>query len=391
MDGVIEGIKKSAPTVFSSAESSVDRCFELTLSSESPALIESLADYFTKYMQHVFSLSSHIKQLISEEKHEEKKMDFQEVASFGGWNSFRSSLELLRLSAQLSEQLHNFDKKLRTKLLSHKNFVFDNKLTRRQSNVTESDLLNGLVLALHLRDDLVSCNKLLAFFESLQKSTVLLVGPIGTFNSFQSVAASLVFEIAFGYVVKTLEKVPSLPCWNKMEKKKQEDESSSEEDEDVASDFNSTPSAYVRALSEHLFALPQQLQPFENDELIKRTLVATRKEKEEGLEEMEDSFVFHWVCKVSEQTCKEYVKRVLEIPSLTEKGVEQLRMDVEYFMNVLRAIDVPVDSDVMELFSLLSLSSVEVAEMSQDEKHEKTNLFAQISRMRGTPSAIEKN
>ena len=125
--------------MFSCGESSIDRCFDFTLGTESLALIDSITEFFNKYIQSFFSLLSELKKIYNEVNERKTNNNKEEdVLPFQNWSDFQSALDLTRIGSLLKEKFYSFDKKLKMKLFSFKSFVFDVNTPRNISKLNET-------------------------------------------------------------------------------------------------------------------------------------------------------------------------------------------------------------------------------------------------------------
>jgi conserved oligomeric Golgi complex subunit 7 len=92
--------------------------------------------------------------------------------------------------------------------------------------------------------------------------------------------------------------------------------------------FSIAPLSYVTQIGEHLFELPQQLEPFASGEL---------QESDKGKEVNEDfdasGFIHQWISHVSRSTMSLYLQRITQIKHLTPLGIEQLIVDIGNYVS----------------------------------------------------------
>ena len=50
-----------------------------------------------------------------------------------------------------------------------------------------------------------------------------------------------------------------------------------------------------------------------------------------------------------------YVQKIMEIPSLTDNGSQQLATDISYLINMLSALDISIDPNLEKINSLLNI------------------------------------
>lgn len=85
------------------------------------------------------------------------------------------------------------------------------------------------------------------------------------------------------------------------------------------------------------------------------------------------------------------ISRSLSEPrSSCAQGTKQLLADLQYFRNVLSALEIALLPEFDEVQKLLSVSSDELKGMLNDKEREPTPVFEKIAAMRGVSLAVEQ-
>jgi len=153
--------------------------------------------------------------------------------------------------------------------------------------------------------------------------------------------------------------------------------------------FSFAPSPYIARIGEHLLGLPQQLEPYADSEYL--TLGnqwlpyfdATRDTAPaEGEKELID-YTEPWIVSVVKTTIHDYLVRILEIPHLSDQGVKQLLADLQYFRNVLSALEISLQPDFDELQRYLATNQADLKALLAEKGQQESPLFLKVATMRG--------
>jgi hypothetical protein len=150
--------------------------------------------------------------------------------------------------------------------------------------------------------------------------------------------------------------------------------------------FSMQPSDYIIQIGEHLLTLVQQLEPYvkaeEEDEAESGLEVGRSGTTSSLVSELSPSFTaavpttssalsppdyvesdaLYWLSLLSRSTFRSLVSGVLSLRALSTRGARQLGTDVEYLINVLSALGLPMPPLVLKLAAWLALTEAQLAE-----------------------------
>ncbi|KXJ29523.1 conserved oligomeric Golgi complex subunit 7 [Exaiptasia diaphana] len=178
-------------------------------------------------------------------------------------------------------------------------------------------------------------------------------------------AHRLAFDVAFIQIKQQLSLVPSLQAWSAL---------SAESGSALSSElptFSFSPQGYITHIGDHLLTLPQQLEPFitqENPALsaaMKTGKLPFPDEQDEGVDPAS-----HWLGSIARGTLHTYTESILRIHELTPYSTKQLLADIEYFCNVLEALEVEPNTSLNDIMTLLKASPEEFHETAADKNVE---------------------
>jgi len=152
----------------------------------------------------------------------------------------------------------------------------------------------------------------------------------------------LVTAVMFQQVETALTKFVKLPVWSEA--------GSSTSDKGIAlPSFSCSPLEYITSIGEHLLVLPQHLEAY-----------APR--------EQEGHFVHTWISKLARMTADLYIGQLLTIPRLSPSGSAQLAADMQYLVNVLKALAIEPHPKLLQSIEALQASQQELEQSYANSK-----------------------
>jgi hypothetical protein len=140
-----------------------------------------------------------------------------------------------------------------------------------------------------------------------------------------------------------LEYVPSFAFWG------------AESGTNIEDRFSLSPSTYVTTIAEHILTLPQQFDPFIQDESISFALDRIPYSKDAIVSPQDPEFdvTFVWIICLVRKTEMYYSENILKIKRLSATGKRQLIADVTYFRNVMAALEIEISSELSSILCFL--------------------------------------
>ncbi|KAH8550738.1 Golgi complex component 7-domain-containing protein [Umbelopsis sp. PMI_123] len=91
-----------------------------------------------------------------------------------------------------------------------------------------------------------------------------------------------------------------------------------------------------------------------------------------------------WTLAICHGTMKSLVDHIsADIRALSPQGSQQLRVDIEYMVNVLSALDVRPSPTIIQLHMLLGLNDSELSDRLKEDKDDDDKLLQRVARLRG--------
>lgn len=359
----VRRMEESIPQVIVLLEASVDRCISFTGGSEADELILALDDIM---LQYISSLQETLKSLRSvcgvdntsdsggskketglEKKdgtHNPRRVD--SISNEEEWSIVQGALQILTVAECLTSRSSVFEASLRATLArlstSLSLSVFGSSSDQSQSRVVsdvgndEGSLIGRAALdvaAIRLIDVPDKAKKLFNLLDQ-SKDPRFHALPLASQRvaAFAETVNELVYDVLISKVRQRLSDVSRLPVWSSVE----------EQTAFPLPNFSAYPQSYVTSIGEYLLTLPQQLEPLAEG-------ISTDVNADEA-----QFFATEWMFKVAEGATALYVDQLRGIQYITDRGAQQLSVDIEYLSNVLSALSMPIPPVLATFHTCLS-------------------------------------
>ena len=144
-------------------------------------------------------------------------------------------------------------------------------------------------------------------------------------------AQNLAFNILTVPLKKQLVTVGTLPIWTNRA-------TSSSPFGISVPQFSLSPSPYATRIGEHLLALPQQIELYQDDEALKYSISSLPFYNDSMDGEVNAALV--WMTCVVRAAADSFSNSILSIERISTHGMQQLKEDVGYMINVFAAMEV---------------------------------------------------
>ncbi|XP_057952618.1 conserved oligomeric Golgi complex subunit 7 [Malania oleifera] len=362
----VRRMEESIPQVILLLEAAVERCISLTGGSEADELILALDDIMLQYISTlqetlkslrvvcgVDSVGDASKKELGLDKkegaHNARKVDM--VSNEEEWSIVQGALQILTVADCLTSRSSVFEASLRAtlaRLSTSLSFsVFGSSVDQNRSHVA-SDGGNGDyslagraaldVAAVRLVDIPEKARKLFNLLDQ-SKDPRFHALPLASQRvaAFADTVNELVYDVLISKVRQRLSDVARLPIWSSVE----------EPSAFPLPSFSAYPQPYVTSVGEYLLTLPQQLEPLA--EGISNSDANTDASTDEA-----QFFATEWMFKVAEGATALYMDQLRGIQYITDRGAQQLAVDIEYLSNVLSALSVPIPPILSTFHACLS-------------------------------------
>lgn len=360
----VRRMEESIPQVIILLEAAVERCITFTGGSEADELILALDDIM---LQYISSLQEVLKSLravcgvdvsidgVGAKKDggadrkdggsHAHKVDF--LSNEEEWAFVQGALQILTVADCLTSRSSVFEASLRATLarLSTNLSVaaYGSSLNQNQSHLASDTVSVELstagraaldVATLRLTDFPEKARKLFNLLEQAKDPRFHAL-PLASQRvaAFADAVNELVYDVLISKVRQHFNDLCRMPVWSSV-------------DEPTAfplPSFSSYPQSYVTNVGEYLLTLPQQLEP-----------LAEGISNSDGNADEAQFFATEWMFKVAEGATTLYMEQLRGIQHITDRGAQQLSVDIEYLSNVLSALSMPIPPVLSTFHTCLS-------------------------------------
>ncbi|CAH8330420.1 unnamed protein product [Eruca vesicaria subsp. sativa] len=370
----VRRMEESVPQVVVLLEAAVERCIGFTGGSEADELILAIDDIMLQYISMLQETLKSLRVVFgvdgtgdgvtskkdgsAEKRESSRKMD---LTSNEEWSIVQGALQILTVADCLTSRSSVFEASLRATLArlnsSLSISLFGTNLDQNLSHLTSEQTAGDLsmagrasldVAAIRLVDVPEKARKLLNLLEQ-SKDPRFHALPLASQRvaAFADTVNELVYDILISKVRQRLGEVSRLPIWSSVE----------EQTAFNLPNFSSYPQAYVTSVGEYLLTLPQQLEPLAEG-------ISTN-----GDANNEDAqfFATEWMFKVAEGATALYMEQLRGIQYISDRGAQQLCVDIEYLSNVLAALSMPIPPVLATFQTCLSTPRDELKDVMKSE------------------------
>ncbi|KAF4385395.1 hypothetical protein G4B88_005727 [Cannabis sativa] len=369
----VRRMEESIPHIIVLLEAAVERCINFTGGSEADELILALDDIL---LQYISALQETLKSLrvvcgVDQDGVGSKKemgLDKRDsntarkvelISNEEEWSIVQGALQILTVSDYLTSRSSVFEASLRAtlaRLSTTLSFsVFGSNVDQSPSHAGDDS--NGEasvggraaldVAAVRLVDIPEKARKLFNLlnqskdprFHTLQLASQRV-------KTFADTVNELVYDVLISKVRQRLSDVSRLPIWSSVE----------EQSAFPLPSFSAYPQAYVTSVGEYLLTLPQQLEP-----------LAEGISSNDANNEEAQFFATEWMFKVAEGATALYMEQLRGIQYITDRGAQQLSVDIEYLSNVLSALSMPIPPVLATFHTCLSTARDELKQLVKSD------------------------
>ncbi|TPX44946.1 hypothetical protein SeLEV6574_g04188 [Synchytrium endobioticum] len=307
-------------------ESAIARCQAFTFGFGSAGLLEALNAYIEKIA--ALYNTAILKNIGSNSSDANSE-----------WNQFQVGLRVLGICCTLVLRFHEVDSNVRRLLLYADGKIAP--LAGVTANIDEClsaiEMLRSSTLNSYALQSLISSTSASSSpspdSANTANSTILNINPL---EKLALHSQRLAFDTLTTPIRKQLDLIPMLQVWTS-----QRPTSSSPFGISVPQ-FSLSPSPYATRVGEHLLALPQQIELYQDDESLKYNIHDLPFYQESIDREVDAALV--WMTCVVRAVANYFSNAVLKIERLSTHGAQQLKEDVGYMINVFAAMEVEPDS-----------------------------------------------
>ncbi|PQQ04351.1 conserved oligomeric Golgi complex subunit 7 [Prunus yedoensis var. nudiflora] len=359
----VRRMEESIPQVIVLLEAAVERCISLTGGSEADELILAIDDVMLQYISTLQETLKSLrvvcgvdhgsdglgskKEVGLDKKDGQSARRVDSISNEEEWSIVQGALQILTVADCLTSRSSVFEASLRATLARLSTTlsvsVFGSSVDQNLSHVPSDDgngepSLGGRaaldVAAVRLIDVPEKARKLFNLLNQ-SKDPRFHALPLASQRvaAFADTVNELVYDVLISKVRQRLSDVSRLPIWSSVE----------EQSAYHLPTFSAYPQAYVTSIGEYLLTLPQQLEP-----------LAEGISNSDANNDEAQFFATEWMFKVAEGATALYMEQLRGIQYITDRGSQQLSVDIEYLSNVLSALSMPIPPVLATFHTCLS-------------------------------------
>lgn len=344
----VRRMEESIPQVIVLVEAAIERCINFTGGSEADELVLALDDIMLQYLS---TLNETLKSLRTvcgvdsssdgigskrdsglDKKEGHKRVDL--ISNEEEWSIVQGALQILTVADCLTSRSSVFEASVRATLARLSTSlslpVLNPRLdqNQRQLSSDDGDVNKAIgratldMATVRLVDAPEKARKLFNLLEQ-SKDPRFHALPLASqrVSAFAETVNELVYDVLISKVRQRLSDVSRLPIWSSVE----------EPSAFPLPSFSAYPQPYVTGVGEYLLTLPQQLEP-----------LAEGISSDDANADEAQFFATEWMFKVAEGATAIYMEQLRGIQYISDRGAQQLSVDIEYLSNVLSALSVPI-------------------------------------------------
>lgn len=379
----VRRMEESIPQVIVLLEAAVERCISLTGGSEADELILAIDDIMLQYISTLQETLKSLrvvcgvdhgsdglgskKEVGLDKKDGQSARRVDSISNEEEWSIVQGALQILTVADCLTSRSSVFEASLRATLARLSTTlsvsVFGSSVDQNLSHVPSDDgngepSLGGRaaldVAAVRLIDVPEKARKLFNLLNQ-SKDPRFHALPLASQRvaAFADTVNELVYDVLISKVRQRLSDVSRLPIWSSVE----------EQSAYHLPTFSAYPQAYVTSIGEYLLTLPQQLEP-----------LAEGISNSDANNDEAQFFATEWMFKVAEGATALYMEQLRGIQYITDRGSQQLSVDIEYLSNVLSALSMPIPPVLATFHTCLSTPRDQVKDLLKSDSGNQLDL-----------------
>lgn len=280
------------------------------------------------------------------------------------WTMFQNAFRLIQMCGDLLLKKENLDQSLLAAIFMSE----DDPRSQTQQKIQEKP--PSQVRPFHWFNylqkerpaELSALNELKQKLQSAGESAVVLPGVADQLQALNERVHTLAFDIVFIQIRQQLSQTPKLQVWSA-----KSPESGAALSDELPT-FSLSPLGYITHIGDYLLTLPQQLEPYITQE--NPGLEAAMKAGNLPFPDLQDQDERHpgsyWLGSIARGTMHAYTESILRIHVLTPYSTQQLLADIDYFCNVLEALEVTPSQILTHINALLQATPEKFHEVATD-------------------------
>lgn len=360
-----ESLSDYVAGVFRAAEQALEYCLKFTGGYGAVGLIDAYKIYFSAFFGYVNEVLGKLRKHYSLDYDTKQNGNDNSEDTTNQWTYFQYAFRIIEMCGMLRIKTDDFRRHVFNELnISVEQIVHENQEIHNGNQRSMNYLRNSPTEW----DKVVELQQMMVNYEL----EAILPSISEHVDKLNEQAHNFAFDIIFIHFKRQLLIVPRMEVWC-------EDEQATVDG--VLPTFSLSPLSYITHVGDSLLTLPQQLEPFfiQSDQNT-NLLVALKAGKIPYQESNEGAHYDHqWLECFARGAMRVYSEAILKINLVTNYSTRQLIADIDYFFNILSALEIEPLTDLQEIRKLLDTELDSLRAMIDDRP---SDIVKSICKMR---------
>ncbi|XP_067057040.1 conserved oligomeric Golgi complex subunit 7-like isoform X1 [Acropora muricata] len=363
-DGLMETagfMAESVEKIFHLSEQAVDCCINLTDGYGIHGLCHVLEEFFGAYAGRLDECISMLRKECSLDA-DPKMAELPSEGISEDWTMFQNAFRLIQICGDLLLKMEILDERLLAAIFMFEEDSQTPDKPQEKSASSPRPFRWFNYLQKERPAEFNALNELKQKLKSAGESAVVLPVVADQFQSLNERVHTFAFDIIFIQIRQQLAQTPKLQVWSA-----KSPESGAALSDELPT-FSLSPLGYITHIGDYLLTLPQQLEPFITQD--NPGLAAAMKAGNLPFPDIQDQDEHnpgsYWLGSIARGTMHVYTESILRIHELTPYSTQQLLADIDYFCNVLEALEVTPSQILTHINVLLKASPDKFHEVATD-------------------------
>lgn len=363
-DGLMENagfMAESVEKIFHLSEQAVDCCINLTDGYGIHGLCRVLEEFFGAYAGRLDECISMLRKECSLDA-DPKMAELPSEGISEDWTMFQNAFRLIQICGDLLLKMEILDERLLAAIFMFEEDSQTPEKSQEKSASSPRPFRWFNYLQKERPAEFNALNELKQKLKSAGESAVVLPVVADQFQSLNERVHTFAFDVIFIQIRQQLAQTPKLQVWSA-----KSPESGAALSDELPT-FSLSPLGYITHIGDYLLTLPQQLEPFITQD--NPGLAAAMKAGNLPFPDIQDQDEHnpgsYWLGSIARGTMHVYTESILRIHELTPYSTQQLLADIDYFCNVLEALEVTPSQILTHINVLLKASPDKFHEVATD-------------------------
>lgn len=363
-DGLMETagfMAESVEKIFHLSEQAVDCCINLTDGYGIHGLCHVLEEFFGAYAGRLDECISMLRKECSLDA-DPKMAELPSEGISEDWTLFQNAFRLIQICGDLLLKMEILDERLLAAIFMFEEDSQTPEKSQEKSASSPRPFRWFNYLQKERPAEFNALNELKQKLKSAGESAVVLPVVADQFQSLNERVHTFAFDVIFIQIRQQLAQTPKLQVWSA-----KSPESGAALSDELPT-FSLSPLGYITHIGDYLLTLPQQLEPFITQD--NPGLAAAMKAGNLPFPDIQDQDEHnpgsYWLGSIARGTMHVYTESILRIHELTPYSTQQLLADIDYFCNVLEALEVTPSQILTHINVLLKASPDKFHEVATD-------------------------